>query len=488
MKLKRGYVTEITQQLTPSCAETIAQWIGGYTVIKNQKTFKSQKDFTTYLEHNKNESYLPINDAKVAHLQEELTFLKDIPSQIRRNAGAKWFEAMNSALIGLRKSPKIRKKTQKRNCYVTNELFIIQSLGQNKSLIQLKNNDKKGNKSKIIGAFVVPFSKDIIGKSLYLSRKGQRFYLSLPYDKEISCLSQKDLKKIIKEMSDTQLNEVTIGYDLGVKRQVTSSLGQVYHFKDKDIKKLEKIEISKKRIQRRNARISRANDRQQETTIRKRTKNEKKMLVRIAKKDEKIKNIRHNNSHCISKAIAENTPLIAGFEDMNLSNLVRKPKAKYCEKTKKWLKNGRAAKRGLNKAILNVNMGQIRQFTQYKLEERGKILIKVKTRNSSRECDECGHTDKENRKTQALFQCIKCNHTANADENAGCIIKKRTKDVIRSESFSKEKTARKASIRKKNTVEESPSSGCGDKVRLGVIQANVVEAPKTRLTNVDTSH
>jgi putative transposase len=488
MKLKRGYVTEITQQLTPSCAETIAQWIGGYTVIKNQKTFKSQKDFTTYLEHNKDDAYLPTNDAKVAYLQKELPFLKDIPCQIGRNAGAKWLEAMNSALIGLRKSPKIRKKTQKRNCYVTNELFIIQSLGENKSLVQLKNNAKKGNKSKIIGGFVVPFSKEKLGKSFYLSRKGQRFSLSIPYDKEVNCLSQKDLKKIIKEMSDTQLNEVTIGYDLGVKKQVTSNLGQVYHFKNKDIKKLEKIEVSKKRIQRRNARISRANDRQQETTIRKRTKNEKKILERISKKDKKIKNIRHNNSHCISKAIAEKTPLIAGFEDMNLSNLVRKPKAKYCEKTKKWLKNGRAAKRGLNKAILNVNMGQIRQFTQYKLEERGKILIQVKTKNSSRECDECGHTDKENRKNQALFQCIQCNHTANADKNAGCIIKKRTKDVIRSESFSKEKTSRKTSFRKKNTVEESPSSGCGDKVRLGIIQANVVEAPKTRLTNVDTSH
>ena len=30
----------------------------------------------------------------------------------------------------------------------------------------------------------------------------------------------------------------------------------------------------------------------------------------------------------------------------------------------------------------------------------------------------CGHTVKENRKNQVVFQCVKCGHTANADVNA----------------------------------------------------------------------
>jgi putative transposase len=480
MILKRGYSTEITQQLKPHCAEIIAQWIGGYTVVKNQKTIKSQEEFSTYLENDKHESFLPKNNTQVAYLTKELTFLKDIPSQIRRNAGAKWLESLNSALVGLRKAPQIRKKHQKRNCYVTNELFDVQKLDNKRSLIQLKNNNKKGDKSQIIGGFVIPFAKENVGKALFLSRKGNRFYLSLAHDQEFNVLSQKEVKNLVLKMSDKEILNVTFGYDLGVKRQVTSNLNQVYHLKSEDVLKLKLLEIRKVRYQRRYARIARANDRQSGLKKRKRSKNEIKLTTKISKYDEKRKNILHNNSHHISKEIAENTPLIAGFENMKISNLVRKPKAKYCDKKNKWLRNGRAAKRGLNKAILNVNMGQIRQFTQYKLEERGKLFIPVKTPYSSQECSECGHISKENRKTQASFVCIKCNHKMNADQNAGCVIQKRTLKVIRSKSFSKEKIVRKTSFKLKK-VEELPSLGSGDNVRPKIFLANVDEALKTRL-------
>jgi putative transposase len=480
MILKRGYSTEITEQITPECAEIIAQWIGGYTVIKNQKTIESKEEFSKYIENNKHEDFLPKNDAKAAYLNEELTFLKDIPAQIRRNAGAKWLEAMNSALVGLRKPPQIRKKHQKRNCYVTNELFDVQKIDEKRSLIQLKNNAKKGNKSKIIGGFVMPFPKEDVGKALFLSRKGNRFYLSIANDQEFDVLSQKEVKNIVLKMSDEEILNVTCGYDLGVKKQVTSNLNQVYHLKNEDILKLTLLEIRKKRYQRRYAKIARANDRQSGSKKRNRTKNEIKLTSKISKYDEKRKHILHNNSHHISKEIAENTPLIAGFEDMKVSNLVRKPKAKFCEKTNKWLINGRASKRGLSKAILNVNMGQIRQFTQYKLEERGKLFILVKTRFSSQECSECEHIAKENRRTQSSFVCVKCNHKMNADHNAGCNIKNRTIKVIRSKAFSKEKIVRKTSFKRKK-VEELPSLGSGDNVSPKLVLANVDEALKTRL-------
>jgi len=37
---------------------------------------------------------------------------------------------------------------------------------------------------------------------------------------------------------------------------------------------------------------------------------------------------------------------------------------------------------------------------------------------TSRECSECSYTDKENRKSQSEFVCLKCLHTENADFNA----------------------------------------------------------------------
>jgi transposase len=37
---------------------------------------------------------------------------------------------------------------------------------------------------------------------------------------------------------------------------------------------------------------------------------------------------------------------------------------------------------------------------------------------TSQQCSACGYIDKGNRKTQAEFVCLKCNHTENADVNA----------------------------------------------------------------------
>lgn len=481
IKLTRGHCLEITEQLNKDSANIIAQWIGSFTVIKNQKTAESKAAYMRYLDADKKASLRPTNDAKVAYLTKKLPFLAEIPSQIRRNAGAKWLESMNAALIGLRKAPRLKKKQQKRNCYVTNELFDVQALDDKRSLIQFKTNDKKGNKSQIFAGFVVPFSKETLGKSLYLSRHGQRFYLSVTHNKSVNQSTEAEIKKHLLMMDDATLAKSVVGYDLGVKQQVTSSDNSVFHLKTNEINQLEKLALRKQRYQRRYARISRANDRKKGKIKRKRTKNEKALSAKIAKYDEKRKNILHYNSHVISKAIAESTPLVAGFENMNIGNLLRAPKAKICEKTGKWLRNGRAAKRGLNKAISSVNMGQIRQFTQYKLAERGKLLVKVKTAYSSQTCSACGHVSKKNRKTQAEFACVACGHTMNADHNAGINIKNRTISHIRSEAFSIEKTGKKVALKRKKAQEQA-SSGCGDNVSLELVQATVNEALKSKKT------
>ena len=59
-------------------------------------------------------------------------------------------------------------------------------------------------------------------------------------------------------------------------------------------------------------------------------------------------------------------------------------------------------------------MGMVERFLQYKAMD----LIRVPARNTSRRCAQCGHTEKDNRRTQAHFQCLACEHTDNADANA----------------------------------------------------------------------
>lgn len=66
--------------------------------------------------------------------------------------------------------------------------------------------------------------------------------------------------------------------------------------------------------------------------------------------------------------------------------------------------------------------GQLRSFIVYKAIMNGVEVQVVDSHNTSRECSECHHIDKKNRKTQAIFYCQKCGHKENADTNASKII------------------------------------------------------------------
>ena len=67
----------------------------------------------------------------------------------------------------------------------------------------------------------------------------------------------------------------------------------------------------------------------------------------------------------------------------------------------------------LSKHILDCGWGTFFSLLEYKTN-----VIKVNPIYSSQECSKCGHTCKENRPTQSLFECVKCGFTENADLNA----------------------------------------------------------------------
>ena len=61
---------------------------------------------------------------------------------------------------------------------------------------------------------------------------------------------------------------------------------------------------------------------------------------------------------------------------------------------------------------------QLRRYITYKAIMEGVSIMVVDPRNTSRTCSVCGHCEKANRKSQALFSCKRCEHTENADINA----------------------------------------------------------------------
>ena len=61
---------------------------------------------------------------------------------------------------------------------------------------------------------------------------------------------------------------------------------------------------------------------------------------------------------------------------------------------------------------------QLREFVGYKAALAGVPVALVDPRNTSRECHDCGHVDKRNRRSRDEFRCVGCGHAGPADHNA----------------------------------------------------------------------
>ena len=67
----------------------------------------------------------------------------------------------------------------------------------------------------------------------------------------------------------------------------------------------------------------------------------------------------------------------------------------------------------LSKHILDCAWGNFFEMLEYKTN-----VHRINPAYTSQTCSKCGYTDSQNRKTQSHFECVKCNHTENADLQA----------------------------------------------------------------------
>jgi len=87
-------------------------------------------------------------------------------------------------------------------------------------------------------------------------------------------------------------------------------------------------------------------------------------------------------------------------------------------------------KAGLNRTILRNGWSMARSMLEYKAAWSGTMLVAVPPAYTSQECNVCGHTAAENRKTQATLQCVACGHAENADRNAAKNILRRGQEIL----------------------------------------------------------
>jgi putative transposase len=134
------------------------------------------------------------------------------------------------------------------------------------------------------------------------------------------------------------------------------------------------------------------------------TRSSRKFLARRRRKESRFA---RNLNHCISKnivAVAKRTNRGIAVEDLtNIRSRIR-------------------ATRKQRAVLHSWSFAQLKGMIQYKARLAGVPYTEVDPRNSSRECSQCGHVAKANRKTRADFRCVSCGHSEDADANASRVI------------------------------------------------------------------
>ncbi|WP_335797082.1 transposase [Gallibacterium anatis] len=223
-------------------------------------------------------------------------------------------------------------------------------------------------------------SRDIVGeiKNVTVSQKCGRFFVSIQTEFEYEIPTHKGGE---------------IGIDMGVARFATLSNGEF--FEPLNAFKTYKGKLAKLQRQLKNKV--------------KFSQNWQKLKAKIAKLHHKIANCRKDFLHQTSSKISKNHAMIY-IEDLQVLNMSKSAKG-----TAQAPGKNVAAKSGLNQAILDQSWFEFRRQLDYKTQWQGGCLVAVPAQNSSRTCPCCGHVAKENRQTQANFECVECGYTENAD-------------------------------------------------------------------------
>ena len=232
----------------------------------------------------------------------------------------------------------------------------------------------------------VPFykSRDIEGnpKNCTVSEHGGNWYISVQTEQEVH--------------EPVHPSTSAVGIDMGTENLVALSTGE----KKEPIFVFKRFSGKLAVMQRRLARMK------------KRSSNWKKQQLKIQRLHARIAAIRLGHLHEISSSLCKNHALVV-LEELPVKNMTasaRGTSASPGEQVKQ--------KSALNRSILDQGWSEFRGQLEYKMRWSGGRTIAVPPHYTSQTCSHCGHGSPEDRPSRAMFYCIKCGHTDDADVNA----------------------------------------------------------------------
>ena len=136
-------------------------------------------------------------------------------------------------------------------------------------------------------------------------------------------------------------------------------------------------------------------------------------MRRVHARDRKIRNRQINAERHAAREIADGVGT-AVIEDLHPKPMTAK---------------GGRRKRAMNREMRYGRVGALLARIRLTAENAGVRAVKADPRGTSITCVECGHADRDSRRSRSVFICVRCGHEADADINAARNILARRQDV-----------------------------------------------------------
>ena len=380
IKIALDLTDEQERQMWKSAS--VARWCYNYAITR------CKEQYSDYLKDNT----LP----KTLHegqIRRELTvlkhtthpWLKEVGSNVIKQAVKGWNNARNWFFKGLCKAPKYKSKTASKPSFYVNYETLMKVEG--------------GFRGERLGLVKTtqPLPKIPKGthyKNPRISFDGKYWYLSFTYE--------------VPDVS-IELTDVVIGVDLGIKALATLSTGEVVENINKS-RRVKQLEKQLRREQRHLARQLQANTKEYITTAKggrkpiykrsldlcsniQNTKRKIKLLYR------KLSSIRLNHTHQATSHIVKQLPKGVVIEDLNVRGMMKN--------------------KHLAKHIQNSMFYEFRRQLEYKCSEYGIQLVVVdRFYPSSKVCSCCGFIKSDLKLSDRVYKCDSCGLEIDRDLNA----------------------------------------------------------------------
>lgn len=362
MQIRKAYKFE----LMPNGEQTLAmrQYVGCCRVVYNKALAWQNEQYQA-------DNTFKFNYTKIANLlpqwKDELAWLKDAPSQTLQQSLKNLESSFKNFFAKRADFPKFKKKGMSDSFRFPQGFKIEQH--NNRIFLPKLGWIRYRNSREMMG----------VAKNITVSQKCGKWYVSIQSEREV----------------EQQAHTATsiIGVDVGITRFATLSNGQVFGAVNSFKQKQTRLAWYQRTLSRKV----------------KFSSNWKKQKGKITQIHSTIANIRKDYLHKTTTTISQNHAMIV-IEDLQIRHM-----SKGAKGTVETKGQNVKAKSGLNRSILDQGWFEFRRQLEYKQAWAGGQVIAVNPRNTSRTCPCCKHIAKENRLTQAKFECVECGYAENAD-------------------------------------------------------------------------